>query len=279
MKQNLKKKKKPTLKRDVKVPFRFINSVLATKMLASVVFGLVVLFSGQLMAQIPNRGFDSSVLGTDSTQSVLGTIPSFYKIPADTNLIYLRYVIPEKKVNRYYNPSSVMPKNPLFLDYRGGSYYVPRMVNNRIAQFMNRPSPDSFVPVFAVAALAAKLALEHIHIEQKIKINPEDYDLPLELHPILSLLWIKSPQTAFEIYQNDQVRSERTLKGLQKQLETLVDKKLIKVKSQEEAPAQYFVAQSTEQARESIRVYLSHEGISESHKVNLQSILLLLETL
>ena len=244
-----------------------------------VVFVLVIMISGQLRGQIQNRGFDSSVLGADSSQSVLNTISLIPYIPADTNLVYLRYTIPEKKTNRFYDPRSVMPQNPLFLDYRGGSYYVPRMVNNRIAQIMNRPSPDAFVPVFAVAALAAKLALEYIRIEQKIKIHPQDYDLSSKWHPILRSLWTKSPQTAFDIYQDEQVSAGRTLKRLQKQLDALVDKKLLKVKSQEEASALYFASQSAEQARESIRVFLSKSSVSDSCKINLQSILRLLEEL
>lgn len=240
------------------------------------IYSCLLLFVCNVIAQIPNRGYDVSVLGRDSTFSLSRAVPFTQSFDTSTTLFYLRYTVPEKKINRYYDPKSVMPQNRLFLDYRGGSYYVPRMVNNRLAQIMNRPSPDSFVPVFVVGVLAIKLALEYIHIEQKIRINPSDYDLPAELRPILIMLWIKAPQTAFEIYQDEQIRAERTLKILEQQLDILVDKKLLKVKIQEEAPTQYFAALPKEEAQELIRVYLTQENISVSQKQNLQNLLLLL---
>lgn len=278
MKVNPRKVKKPIPKPDVE-HISVLNGAVSRMGGQICLLSLVlILLTGQLIAQIPNRGFDTSVLAKDSTKAYKESLEILPQFPAESDFYYLHYSVPEKKINRYYDPKAVLPKNPLFLDTRSGSYYVPRMVTNRIAQIMNRPSPDAFVPVFAVAALAAKLALEHIQIEQKIKINPQDYDLPAKLHPILRSLWAKSPQTAFQLYQQKQINNKRTLTQLQKQLDGLIEKKLIKVKSQQEAPNLYYAAQSIEQARASIRVYLSKLDPADSQEINLLAMLKILDS-
>lgn len=243
------------------------------------VVACLLLFVGNLVAQIPNRGYDTTVLKGDSSFFSLQAAPIIQTPIEENTPFYLRYTVPTQKINQYYNPKVIMPRNSLFLDYRGSSYYVPRMVNNRIAQIMNRPSPDSFLPVFAVAAIAAKLALEYVHIEKKIRINPSDYNLPTDLHPLLISLWEKTPQTAFDIFKNDQIRSERTLITLEKQLDILVAKKLVKIKTQEKAPAQYFIAQPINEVKELIRDYLAQNTLPDSQRLNLQKLLLSLDKL
>ncbi len=143
----------------------------------------------------------------------------------------------------FYNPGSVMPSNPLFLDNRGSSYYVPRQVNDQLTHIMNRPSADAFLPVMAVAFLTARLAMHALEIKKMVQIDTTAYLLNTQTFQILQELWKKSPQTTAQLFRHPALHATRTFTTLQAGLDSLLSAKLIKIKQQEKAPPLYFAAQ------------------------------------
>ena len=156
----------------------------------------------------------------------------------------LQLVVPNsKKSIKYYDPKNVMPKNLWEMDYRGTSYYTPRIVSDRLAQMMDRLPPDSFMPIPAVAFLAASIALKYADIQFKIEIKATDYIIDDELENILISLLQKSPQTAKDIYQSEEINKSRTMDVLEKNLQTLIDKKIVKRRVMETEPDKYYGSQ------------------------------------
>ncbi len=203
-------------------------------------------------------------LAKDSSKSVTGIQWKYMPPLAQPDSLGINFeaVAPSapKGKRLFYDPKSVMPANRLFLDYRGSSYYVPRQVNNQLAHIMNRPSPDAFMPVLAVAYLAAKLALQTIRIKKMVAIDTSAYLLDLNTFKILQLLWEQSPQTAVQLYRNRDIQANRTFTGLQAELNRLVDSKLVKMKQQEKAPPLYFAAQKGSTVRKMLNDALLHSN-------------------
>ncbi len=148
-----------------------------------------------------------------------------------------------KKSTKYYDPANVMPKKFWEMDYRGTSYYTPRIVSDRLAQMMDRLPPDSFMPLPAVAFLAARMALKYADIQFKIEIKAMDYLIDEDLEYILISLLQNSPQTAKDIYQSEEINTSRTIEVLEKDLQILIDKKIVKKKIMETEPDKYYAAQ------------------------------------
>jgi len=165
------------------------------------------------------------------------------------------------KTLKYYNPENVMPKKFWELDYRQSSYYTPRIVNDKLARIMDRPSPDSFVPLPGIALLAASIALKHMDIQKKIEIKANDYLIDGDLEEILFSLWKKSPQTIEELYSSGTINQDRTVLTLEFDLETLIDKKLVKRKKIENEPAKYFAAQNPKTVDKLIENALEYDTI------------------
>jgi predicted transcriptional regulator len=151
-----------------------------------------------------------------------------------------------KKSIKYYDPNNVMPKNFWEMDYRGTSYYTPRIVSDRLAQMMDRLPPDSFMPLPTIAFLAASIALKYTDIQLKIEIKATDYLIDEDLECILVSLLENSPQTAKDIYQSREINKSRTMEVLEKDLQTLIDKKIVKKRKMETEPEKYYAAQDIE---------------------------------
>ncbi len=183
----------------------------------------------------------------DSLQAVTGLQWKYAPLlhVQDSVGIHFQAIAPHASERKlpFYDPKAVMPANPLMLDYRSGSYYVPRQVTNQLAQIMNRPSPDAFAPILAVAYLSARLALHALQIKKMVAIDTSAYLVEPETFRILQQLWKHSPQTAAQLFRHPELHASRTFTMLQADLNRLLDAKLVKIKRQEQAPPLYFPAQ------------------------------------
>ncbi len=198
-----------------------------------------VLFNAQLMAQ-------------DSTKVIhLGIKPNLLqlaplKLSGDSLRLQMNFL---NKKNRRLAPNIIdlheyMPPNRLFWDYRESSYYTPWYVKEKIARIMDRPMPGEVLPIFPLALIAAKVALQRLKIDKLIAIKPEDYLLAKKYWPILKAIWKKHPQSAFDLYQIKEIQRGRTLQTLKNDLQFLVDHKLLKPKAIPNHPTVYFPGQS-----------------------------------
>lgn len=194
--------------------------------------------------------------GTDSVRnSAQHHILPLQPMPLDTQLFSKPFrdvemtvsFKPKRSTEHFYNPRNVMPVNPLLLDYRGSSYYTPKIVQDRLTFFMNRPRADSFVPVPVVAMLAANIALKYVDIEMNLRLTAKDYLLEKPFFELLKALWLKSPRTVSELYRLKGQRNGYTYHILQSEMETLVDKRLVKRREMEAGETRYFPAQSSEE--------------------------------
>lgn len=188
----------------------------------------------------------------DSTKTpLLGIKPSWLQptpwvLQGDSLRLQMSYL---KKKNLQIPPNVIdlheyMPRNRLFWDYRESSYYTPWYVKEKIARIMDRPMPGEVFPIFPLALIAAKIALNRLVIDKMIAIKPEDYLLPKKYWPILRAIWKKHPQTAFDLYQIKEIQQGRTLQTLKNDLDFLVDRRLLKPKKLDNQPTLYYPAQS-----------------------------------
>ncbi len=194
----------------------------------------------------------SQLQAQDSTKTVhLGINPhslqwTSFRLSADTLRLQMNFL---KKEHMRLAPNIIdlheyMPPNRLFWDYRESSYYTPWYVKEKIARIMDRPMPGELLPVFPIALIAAKLALQRLKIDKLIAIKPEDYLLPKKYWPILKAIWKKHPRSAFQLYQIKEIQRGRTLETLKNDLRFLVDRKLLKPKTFPEQPTVYYPGQS-----------------------------------
>ncbi len=144
---------------------------------------------------------------------------------------------------KYYDLKNVFPENRLMLDYRSGSYYTPREVNDHLALAMNRPRPDTFLPWPSLVLLGAYAAYQYLMHKEQFNIKARDYLLTPEVETVMLALWKKSPQTVSELLKNPEINHNNTYNTLMKRLEQLEDKLLVKSKIVEKGPVQYFPAQ------------------------------------
>ncbi len=211
-----------------------------------------ILVLGVLIFLLMGIGFQKNELyGQDSTRARLfGIKPPALKyfplrLSGDSLNIQLLHPKPTTKLpQQFYDLKEVMPSNKFLWDYRESSYYTPYWVKNKIAQIMNRPTPNEVWPVWPVALIAAKLALQQLEIRKKIEIKPQDYLIERKYWPILKALLERSPQSAEELYQIDAIKKGRTLEILKQDLQFLVDQKLLKSRTWPGEPTVYFAAQS-----------------------------------
>ncbi|MHB2155723.1 hypothetical protein ACX8XN_15185 [Calditrichota bacterium GD2] len=145
---------------------------------------------------------------------------------------------------QYYDLKRVMPANRFLWDYRESSYYTPLWVQDKLARIMNRPSPGEVMPIFPIALIAARLAMQQMEINKKIAIKAQDYLVDRKYWPILKALWEKAPQSAEQLYRLEAVKKGRTLEILKQDLQFLVEQKLLKWRALAGEPTQYFPAQS-----------------------------------
>jgi hypothetical protein len=169
---------------------------------------------------------------------------------------------PKRPLSSFYDPSNVIPKSPLELDYRQSSYYTPRIVSDHLNHIMNRPPPDCFVPVFPIAVLAAKIALQYIDIQKKIEIKAADYLVEEKYRDILLLLWTKSPKKAEDIYKSKEINDSRNFNALKDDLKKLINLKLLKIKEIEKGAPQYFAAEKKEEVIQLLNDAYLNENLS-----------------
>ncbi|MEJ2544066.1 MAG: hypothetical protein P8Y99_08355 [Calditrichaceae bacterium] len=222
---------------------------------------------------------DTDPLATSSVDSVKSFVwqpkilPELNQFDPSSVSNTLQLIVPKaNKSLKFYNPKNVMPKNFWEMDYRGTSYYTPRIVSDRIAQMMHRPSPDSFLPLPTMAVLAASMALKYADIQFKIEIKATDYMIDENLETILFSLLKKSPQTAKEIYQFGEINQSRTMEMLENDLQILIDKKIIKRKIMETEPDKYYAAQDLETVIQLLQNELESETATEGQKHKLSSL-------
>jgi len=186
----------------------------------------------------------------------------------------LQLVVPKtNKSLKYYDPKNVMPKNFWEMDYRETSYYTPRIVSDRLAQMMDRLPPDSFLPLPTVAFLAASIALKYADIQFKIEIRATDYLMDERLESILISLLQKSPHTAKDIYQSEQINNSRTMEVLENDLQTLIDKKIIKKRIMDTEPDKYYAAQDLVTVINLIECELETDSAATEQKQKLSGLL------
>ena len=240
---------------------------------------ILLLFTVQLLcAQIQKSGFTGTAVAGDSL--VLQPRHLILGAPASRSLgIELEAPSSFNKKAVYFNPRAQLPQNSLLLDTRGSSYYVPRQVGDQLAHIMNRPSSNEVAPVFMAAALAVSIAMQYIDMGNELKLKADDYLIDTTYFPILKALYSQSSQTAFQLYENADIKRERTVVLLQKELSTLVDLNLVKVKTQEKAPPLYFAAQEKETVYQLLSEALKREELSNEKKQKLRTFVQLVDLL
>jgi len=173
-----------------------------------------------------------------------------YQPKNDSIKISLKYK-PKLNEIQLYDPKTVIPTDPMKIDYRHHPYYTPRIVDDFInMNIMDRPPASSFVSLPTIALLAAAVAIKYISIKDKLKLTVSDYLLEDKYYPVLSALWKKSPQKAEELFLDSNIRNGRSMTMLISDLEVLVDKRLLKTKKMPKSSTEYFVVQKKEQVLE-----------------------------
>ncbi len=186
----------------------------------------------RLFSQIQKGSFNRTVLFGLQHQALKQHVDDSIKIS-------LKYK-PKADEKSFYQ----LPLDPLKLDYRHHPYYTPKIVDDFInMSIMDRPPSSSFVSLPTVALLAASVALQYAAVKLKMELTAQDYLLEDKYYPILKALWLKSPQTAQALYRIDTIRNTRTMQSLQKDLEFLIDRRLLKMRKIPEGLTKYFPAQ------------------------------------
>ena len=175
--------------------------------------------------------------------------------------------------NRYH-PSKVMPKDPFKLDYRSGSYYVPRMVKDELNLMMNRPKDNSFVPILGVAYIAAQLASKYVFVQDKLKISNKNVFNTIDDYAILKFLWIKNPQTASQLYGKSALHEKYTLNELNIKTNNLIDNKLVKQKNLEDQELQFFPAIKKSEYKQLLQQVSADTSVNEPVRTRIQAIII-----
>lgn len=123
-----------------------------------------------------------------------------------------------------------IPDNPFLIDTRGSSLYVPRRVRDELNLIMNRPKDTAFVPILPVAYLVLQMASQYLLIQNKTEIRIEDINASREAIPLLKALWIKSPQTLTELFQDQEIADSFTFRKTEIYIDMLADNKLVRPK-------------------------------------------------
>lgn len=175
--------------------------------------------------------------------------------------------------NNRYHPINVMPKDPLKIDYRSGSYYVPRIVKDELNLIMNRPKDNSFVPILGVAFIAAQLASKYLFVQNMIKINNENILNSIDNFEILNELWKQKPQTATQLYLLPKIYNKYTLKVLLKNIEILIENKLVKQKNVEDAELLYFPSISKTEFDQYLKKLSTDSTITRTNRDKIKKII------
>jgi predicted transcriptional regulator len=159
--------------------------------------------------------------------------------------LHLNYPASKPGLKYYYTPP-VISENPFLVDMRGHPMYTPRFVTDELNLIMNRPRDNAFVPVLGVAFLAMQLAQKYLLISEKTAIKPADIAEVPEGLKLLHLLWQNSPQHTDQMYQDSTLSENYTMLTLQELLDKMTDNKLVRQKTVENGPIEYYPALNRE---------------------------------
>lgn len=173
---------------------------------------------------------------------------------------------------------NILPKQPWQLDIRGSSYYVPRMVRDKLNLIMNRPSETAFVPVLTVAFIALQMANQYLLVRKKTQIDTDNLLTAASDLVLLQELWKNSPQTMSQLYQKELYQEPITMVELQKILETLLDNKVIRMKTIPNAETQYFPALTKKHMSDLIDDCISDSSCTNSNRAKLLDLLVQLKS-
>ena len=207
------------------------------------VFLLFLFPSAILMAQeseavLTQNGADSTA--ADSTKIDLIYLP--VTLLKDSTLKFnLEYS--GKEEPKIFFPKVTLPDNPLEIDMRGTSYYTPREVQDHLDKAMNRPRSESLVPVFALAAFAARMAEKQLKIQKLLEKKAEDYLITDSEWHLLTALWKKAPMNVEELYR---VHKSYSARAMEKELLLLNDKGLLKTRKTGNGILLFYPAQKAE---------------------------------
>ena len=172
---------------------------------------------------------------------------------------------------------NIMPSRSWELDIRGSSYYVPRMVRDKLNLIMNRPNDTAFIPVLTVAFIALQMANQYLLVRKKTQIDTDNLLAAANHLTILKELWKSNPQTISHLYQNSFYKKSITLVELQKIMEILLDNKLVKMKTIPKAETQYFPALNKMELGNLIDHCVSDSSCTNSDRSKLLNILIQLK--
>jgi hypothetical protein len=233
-------------------------------------------FSGINFLPAQNGSLQDSTFSSTLTQLTfdLNPLPVYFPGKIQTLSLKLNYPANDPSYFRnYYQLRNVIPADPFKLDYRISSYYTPSLVRDEITNFMDRPSDRCFIPIMGMALFAARLAADYLIIQEKIKINADNIIHSIDAIDILKELWRKNPQTMPDIYEISNIRRKYTFTELDKNVNLLIDNKLIKEKTIEKNQTQFFPAKSKEELIAVIESMLADEQYTE--KIRQQLLLIL----
>jgi len=163
----------------------------------------------------------------------------------------------------------ILPKQPWQLDMRSSSYYVPRMVRDKLNLIMNRPNETAFVPVLTVAFIALQMANQYLMVREKTQISSDNLIAAAPGLVILQELWKESPKTISQLYQTDIYQESITIVELHKIMETLLDNKLIRMKTIPEAETKFFPAVTRREIQDLIEHSVSDTSCTNSDRAKL----------
>ncbi len=163
------------------------------------------------------------------------------------------------------------PRSPLDIDRRGSSFYTPRYVQDKMDVIMNRPRSDSFVPIFPMAVIVARIAMSQIDVDKLFEPSARDYIMPDSTWQVLELLWEKSPQTIETIYPELKTDKPQTARNLEKQLALLAERGLLKTRVDEQPRrVWFFPTQKPQEAAALLRSALRDSSLTPDQINNIK---------
>lgn len=163
------------------------------------------------------------------------------------------------------------PHSPLDIDRRGSSFYTPRYVQDKMDNIMNRPRSDSFVPIFPMAVIAARIAMSQIDVDKLFEPAVRDYIMPDSTWQVLELLWEKSPQTIETIYPELKTEKPQTARTVERQLTLLAERGLLKTRVDEQPQrVWFFPAQKRQEAAALLQSALRDSSLTPDQITNIE---------
>jgi len=164
-----------------------------------------------------------------------------------------------------FNFNYKLPDNPFKVDYREGSYYIPKSVHREIE--LGKGRDPGIVPIpYMQAALLAYQALDKFILTPLTEQEKNSLDNLLQAEsrlPILQALWTKGSQSLAELYNLKQVREKHTVLELKRELAAMIEADLLLTIGVKDN-IKYKARLSRRQMLELLTRYLADEDYSES---------------